>query len=167
MIDRKPEPKHSASPCIAAATRAASRRLTQLYDEVMASTGLRVTQYHLLSELQRWAGDPPTVGELADLLTMDRSALGQTLRPLERDGFVAMTRDARDGRRRLIVLTPKGETAVEQARGHWARAHAAFETYFGEPAMADLRKTLRRIAEDPELALTFPTDPESSLSTSH
>src|ERR1700755_1266785 len=63
----------SESPCIVAAMRAATRRLTQLYDEAMAPTGLRVTQFHVLSELERRSPDPPTVGELAGILTRVRS----------------------------------------------------------------------------------------------
>ena len=39
-------PARSASPCVAAAMRAASRRLTLLYDEVMAPSGLRVPVQH-------------------------------------------------------------------------------------------------------------------------
>ena len=76
----------SESPCITAALRAASRRLTLLNDEVMATSGLRITQFNLLAELERRDASPPTVGELAEILTMERSALGQTLKPLERDG---------------------------------------------------------------------------------
>src|SRR5215467_366963 len=99
----------SASPCITAAMRAASRRLTMLYDELMAPSGLRVTQFHILSELKRRASAPPTVSELAEILTMERSALGQTLRTLERDGFVALGRDEHDGRRRPVTLTAAGK----------------------------------------------------------
>src|ERR1700754_17720 len=96
---------HSASPCITAAMRAASRRLTLLYDEVMAPSGLRVTQYNILAELERRASEPPTVSELAEIFVMERSALGQTLRPLERDGFIRLGRDGNDGRRRPVELT--------------------------------------------------------------
>src|SRR5215475_7615716 len=84
-------------PCIVAAMRAATRRLTHLYDEAMAPAGLRITQFHILSELERRSADPPTVGELAEILTMERSALGQTLRPLARDGFIELGHDERDG----------------------------------------------------------------------
>ena len=42
-MSRSPE---TASLCIVGAARAASRRLTMLYDEVMAPSGLRVTQFH-------------------------------------------------------------------------------------------------------------------------
>jgi len=146
------------SPCIATATRAAARRLTQLYDEVMAPSGLRVTQYHLLSELERRATEPPTVGELATILTIERSALGQTLRPLERDGLVELHRDERDGRRRPIALTATGEKAVSAARPYWAQAHDLFERYFGSAALAELRTTLRGIATDPDLPRAFGAD---------
>jgi DNA-binding MarR family transcriptional regulator len=113
----------SASPCITAAMRAASRRLTLLYDEVMAPSGLRVTQYHLLSELERRASEPPTVSEFAETLTMERSALGQTLRPLARDGLITLGRDEHDGRRRPVELTPAGKDAVAKGRRNWAKAH--------------------------------------------
>src|SRR5215475_15654893 len=109
----------SASPCITAALRAASRRLTMLYDEMMAPSGLRVTQYHVLSELERQASEPPTVSELAEILTMERSALGQTLRPLEREGFIALGRDERDGRRRPVQLTRAGKDALVRGRRYW------------------------------------------------
>src|SRR5215470_1421022 len=106
---------HSDSPCLVGAMRAATRRLTQLYDEAMAPTGLRVTQFHILSELARRASDPPTIGELAEILIMERSALGQTLRPLERDGFIDLSHDARDGRRRPVRLTRAGKEKVTSA----------------------------------------------------
>ncbi|WP_088342653.1 MULTISPECIES: MarR family winged helix-turn-helix transcriptional regulator [Rhodomicrobium] len=151
-------PLHSTSPCIAAAMRAASRRLTLLFDEALAPSGLRVTQFHILSELERRASEPPTVSELAEILTMERSALGQTLRPLERDGFIALGRDKRDGRRRLIQLTPVGGDAVARGRPYWAKAHAQFQCFFGDAPLAALRTTLRDIAENPSLSEVLQTE---------
>ena len=144
-------PLRSASPCITAAMRAASRRLTLLYDEALAPSGLRVTQFNILAELERRASEPPTVSELAEILVMERSALGQTLRPLERDGFIALGRDARDGRRRPVRLTPAGKQAVARGRRYWAKVHERFERFFGDKAFAALRTTLREIAENPDL----------------
>ena len=147
----------SASPCIAAALRAASRRLTQVYDDVMAPAGLRVTQYHILSELERRASEPPTVSELAEILTMERSALGQTLRPLERDGFIALGRDEHDGRRRPVQLTRAGKDALARGRPYWTKAHKRFERFFGGTELAALRTTLRELAENPGLSEAFKT----------
>lgn len=74
--------------CMVAAIRQAGHTLMLLFDKVMANTGLRLTQYSILSELEKWESAPsPTLTELADALVMERSALGQTLRPLQRDGW--------------------------------------------------------------------------------
>ena len=148
----------TASPCIASAMRAASRRMTLLYDEVMAPSGLRVTQFNILSELQRRSAEPPTVSELADILTMERSALGQTLHTLKKDGLVVLDRDDRDSRRRPVSLTQAGRRAVARGRPYWEKAHTRFARFFGDAtALADLRTTLRDIAENPELADIFAT----------
>jgi DNA-binding MarR family transcriptional regulator len=151
-------PSRSASPCITAALRAASRRLTLLYDEAMAPSGLRVTQYHILSELERRASEPPTVSELAEILTMERSALGQTLRPLQRDGLIALGRSEHDGRRRPVELTAAGKGAIARGRPYWIKAHKRFERFFGDTGLAALRTTLREIAEDPGLPDAFKAD---------
>ena len=95
------------------------------------------------------------MGELAEILTIERSALGQTLKPLERDGLIALARDERDGRRRPVRLTPAGREAVVRARPYWAEAHRRFAGLFGESAMAKLRATLRDIAENPDVASAF------------
>jgi DNA-binding MarR family transcriptional regulator len=146
------KPLHSTSPCILSAMRAASRRVTLLYDEVMAPSGLRVTQYHILAELDRQASEPPTVSELAEILIMERSALGQTLRPLERDGLIALGRDARDGRRRPVQLTRAGKDALARGRRYWAKANERFHRFFGDKELAALRTTLRAVAENPGLS---------------
>lgn len=149
-------PQRTASPCIASAMRAASRRLTLLYDEMMAPSGLRVTQFNILSELERRAAEPPTVSELAEILTIERSALGQTLRTLEGDGLVSLDRDAHDSRRRPVRLTPAGRKAVVRGRPYWEKAHARFARFFKDAAaLSELRATLRDIAENPALADIF------------
>jgi len=66
--------------------RKASRRVSQLYDAILAPCGLRTTQRAILNHISR-AGTP-SVGELAADLVMDRGALAHNLKPLERDGFV-------------------------------------------------------------------------------
>jgi DNA-binding MarR family transcriptional regulator len=86
--------------CFAGAARKASRRLTQFYDDALEPCGLRSTQYTILAELARFAS-PPTLAELARALVSDRSAVGHNLRPLIRDGYVALETgagtDANDG----------------------------------------------------------------------
>ena len=139
------------SPCSATAMRKATRRMTQLYDDALAPAGLRSTQYAVLEELVRQADAAPTMGELAETLVLDRSALGHNLRPLERDGLIALVASDNDRRRRRVVLTTKGRTKFAQARRGWKLAQDRFNDVFGEPAAAKLRTTLLRIARDERL----------------
>jgi DNA-binding MarR family transcriptional regulator len=70
-------------------------RLTQLYDDLMAPSGLRVTQFSLLGTLATHG--PARMSDLARRLLLDRTALSRTLDPLVERGLVAITpgRDAR------------------------------------------------------------------------
>jgi len=60
--------------------------------EIGYQGGLRSTQLAILVELNNWSGQPPTLAELADALVIERSALGHTLRPLEREGWLTLQR---------------------------------------------------------------------------
>jgi len=139
-----------ASPCSATAMRKASRRLTQLYDTALESSGLRSTQYAILSELERRAKEPPTMRELADALAMDRSALGHNLRPLERDGLIALE-EGDDRRRRHVVLTPVGKAKQRECKRLWHLAQERFHEVYGDGEAAALRNTLLSIAHDDRL----------------
>ncbi len=74
--------------CNNTAIRKAARRITRFYDAYMAETGLRTTQYAILSLLA--IRGAMTMGAFADLLSMDRATMGHNLRPLERDGLVTI-----------------------------------------------------------------------------
>jgi DNA-binding MarR family transcriptional regulator len=91
------------------------------------------------------------MGELAETLVLDRSALGHNLRPLERDGLIALVAGDDDRRRRRVVLTTKGRAKFAQARRAWKLAQDRFNDVFGESAAAKLRATLLRIARDERL----------------
>src|ERR1700746_2147987 len=99
--------------CNCAALRQAARRVTKLYDDVLAPIGLGVNQYAILSRLSRVG--PSTIQELARLLVMDRSTLGHLLRPLEKRGFVKLDVSERDRRSRIVALTQTGAAVVTKA----------------------------------------------------
>jgi DNA-binding transcriptional ArsR family regulator len=109
----------------------------------------------LLVELERCDAFPPTVGELAEILTIERSALGQTLKPVERDGLIALSRDDHDRRRRpapdIRWAGSRCPRSALLAEAH----HHRFAGFFGEPEMTELRATLRDIAENPQVASAF------------
>jgi len=143
--------------CNCTALRKASRRLSHLYDSVLAPSGLKSTQYSILSEISRQAETPPTMRELADTLVMDRSTLGHNLRPLERDQLVSLEGATTDRRRKYVVLTRKGRTAFAESKKLWRTAQAHFEANFGITEAAELRGILLGIAADSALAQPVPT----------
>ncbi len=138
--------------CNATALRKASRRLTQLYDDALEPCGLRSTQYAILAELGRRSDDPPTMRELAHALVLDRSALGHNLRPLERDGWIALATSAADRRRRHVVITRAGHRLLDAARPRWQAAQRHFEAVVGADDAARLRGLLEGIAQNERLA---------------
>jgi DNA-binding MarR family transcriptional regulator len=137
--------------CFATAVRKASRRLTQLYDDALAPSGLRSTQFSILAELAMGSGAPPTLTELADALVSDRSSLGHALRPLVRDGYVVLRRGETDRRAQHIVLTDCGRDKFREGATHWQMAQEAFRALHGEAWAKTVRATLLEIAHDDRL----------------
>src|SRR5215204_3474262 len=106
--------------CNATALRKATRRVSQLYDMVLAPTGLRSTQRSILMHIAR--GGTPTMGDLAAALVLDRSALAHNLKPLERDGLVTVMVDETDRRSRRVALTAVGEEKLKASLELWKDA---------------------------------------------
>jgi DNA-binding MarR family transcriptional regulator len=130
--------------CNCAALRQAARRVTRLYDDALAPTGLGVNQFSILARLSLVG--PSTIQDLARLLVMDRSTLGHLLRPLEQRGLVTLDVSEEDRRSRVVTLTQAGKAAVAKARPRWAAAQRRFESTFGREAALELRTVLKEIA---------------------
>jgi DNA-binding MarR family transcriptional regulator len=74
---------------------------------------------------------------------MDSGALAHTLKPLERDGLIAVAVDPDDRRNRLIALTRRGRTKLAETDALWAKAQRGFEAAFGRADSEALREGLR------------------------
>jgi DNA-binding MarR family transcriptional regulator len=133
-----------AKRCNVTALRKATRRVSQLYDTVLAPCGLRSTQRAILLHIAR-AGIP-TMGDLAAALVLDRSALAHNLKPLERDGLVKLIVDQNDKRSRLVQLTARGEEKLRESFDLWRKAQHCFETAFGAEQARALRASLALIS---------------------
>jgi DNA-binding MarR family transcriptional regulator len=128
--------------CNCQAIRQAARQVTQFYDRHLAPAGLRTTQFSLLARLDR-AG-ALAINELAARMVMDRTTMGRALRPLQREGLVAID-PGRDARTRALRLTPAGKRRLAKAVPLWRQAQDAFEASFGSMEAARLRTALARI----------------------
>jgi len=130
--------------CNVTALRKAARRISQLYDAMLAPTGLRSTQRAILVYVARYGS--PTMSELAAALVLDRSALNHNLKPLERDGLLRVVVDQDDRRSRRILLSKLGEVKLRESTQAWQRAQQRFETSFGARQSAALRASLQLVA---------------------
>jgi DNA-binding MarR family transcriptional regulator len=128
--------------CNCLALRQAARHVTQLYDRYLAVDGLRATQYSIIAKLSRLG--PLSINALAALMVMDRTTTGRAVRPLERDKLVAIDR-GRDGRSRVVRLTPAGAQRAKAATVRWRKAQRLFERSYGVAAAAQLRAALGRV----------------------
>jgi DNA-binding MarR family transcriptional regulator len=129
--------------CNCAQLRKAARRISRYYDQCLADTGLRATQFALLGHLKR-RGDLK-VSELAALIEADRATMGHNLRPLERDGLIKLARSKTDGRARVVTLTAAGRKAFAKGVEGWKHAQKTFERSFGASDAAALRAMLSRV----------------------
>jgi DNA-binding MarR family transcriptional regulator len=132
------------SVCNCAAIRQAARRVTRLYDQALAPSGLRITQYPILAWLA--SAGPATMNVLAGKMIMDRATLGHNLRPLEAQELVTMEAGS-DRRSRVIALTETGRRKLREARPAWERAQQRFEAAFGPEDSVVLRATMARLAQ--------------------
>jgi len=141
--------------CTNSAIRRAARQVGQLYEDAMGDTGLKGTQFSLLSQI-RYDGQP-SMKALAETMRMDLSALGHTVKPLIRDGFVEMTTDPDDRRVKRVRLTKLGEAKQEELVAKWRVAQARFDRVFGTEKSAEIREVLAFISS-PEFAEAFEKD---------
>ena len=135
--------------CNCLALRQAARHVTQFYDQCLAPSGLRTTQLSILAKLKRLG--PLTINALARELVMDRTTLGRTMLPLERDGLISIEDGAVDRRSKELHLTKAGTERLRVARKLWSEAQMQFEAAFGGDRASKLRSELRAVASS-ELA---------------
>jgi DNA-binding MarR family transcriptional regulator len=129
--------------CHCLALRQAARRVTQFYDQFLAPTGLRTTQFSILAKLKRMG--PMTINALASHLVMDRTTLGRNILPLERDGLITIETRTSDRRSKELHLTKAGAQRLGAARKLWTEAHTRFEAAFGSKRASNLRNELRAV----------------------
>jgi DNA-binding MarR family transcriptional regulator len=138
-----PEPPSGEIACNCLALRQAARRITQFYDGALAPSGLRATQYSVLSMIAQLPD--VLMKDLARALVMDRATLGHNLRPLQDQGLVTLG-VGRDRREKPVRLTEAGRSRLGDASLLWQAAQRGFETAFGAGRSAALRSTLAAVS---------------------
>ncbi len=115
--------------CLAHALRRADRVVSQLYNEHLAPLGIRVTQFSVLRALD--IQGTTTASQVQDLLVMDQTTVSRALKPLIRDGYIAVAEGATK-REKSLSLSRKGKKLYDQACGPWNEAQKTFRKKLGK-----------------------------------
>src|SRR6266446_513903 len=153
--DARPKPEV----CNCLALREATRHVTQFYDRLLASSGLRTTQFSILIRL-RLEG-PMTINALAKSLVTDRTTLGRNILPLEREGLIEIVPDSVDRRSKVVRLTEAGAPRLRAGRKR--RRNSRHPSAAGAPHSCGLCFTLSR-RRSSMLRPAAPTEPALRLS---
>ena len=126
----------AAAGCFCMTSREAARKITRLYDSRMQESGIRITQFTILSQLML-RGEMP-IGKLAGILGMERTTLTRNLTPLEAQNWITV-RAGDDPRARMIAISAPGRAAVRRAFPYWSSAQAQVGKLLGGDGQAALK----------------------------
>lgn len=138
------------SGCTNLQLRQLMRRVAQHYDAEVGKTGLKGTQYSLLSYVVKLG--PIRPGALAQAMMVDASTLTRNLKPLIDAGWVTLTAGT-DGRSRLVSVTDAGRDKRTEAQRHWKVAQEKLNELLGVPRVLALHALIHE-----SLDLLSPTD---------
>ena len=139
------DPDSSSKPqgCTNLKLRQLSRRVSRLYDDAMDATGLKGTQYSLLSHVLLM--EPVRPSDLAARMALDASTLTRNLQPLVAQGWVEVGAGA-DGRSRLVTATEAGRAKRQQGQRAWKQAQLSINASLGPERVVALHALLDECA---------------------
>ena len=120
---------YTVESCACQKVRVAARAVTRAYDDALRPVGLRATQLAVLVAVG--IEGAVSITALAKLMGMDRLTLTRNLRPLEREGLVAVGLEGWR-RSRTLEITNNGRTRLREALPHWKRAQDTLRRKLGD-----------------------------------
>jgi DNA-binding MarR family transcriptional regulator len=137
--------KLQSLPCYCATLRQAARAATSFYEEALADSGVRATQFTILQVLKT-APDLQTT-EVGKLIGIDQTTATRTLALMRKSKLVGDSRGT-DRRERRWRLTPHGEATFRRILPKWESAQAMVERRLGRAGAAALKKYAFRAASE-------------------
>jgi len=134
--------------CVNFNIRKAMRAVSQHYDRIMAPSGLRGTQFTILTVVSRI--DSETISDLAEFLVMERTTLTRNLKPLEKEGYLKIIPDVQDRRSRRVKITNAGRNIQKTAMPYWQKAQEEMVGFMGKTNTIQFIRNLRHAATSHE-----------------
>jgi DNA-binding MarR family transcriptional regulator len=125
--------------CFAYQARKTANAVLRAYNEWMKPVDLEMAQFSTLCAILD--GRAGSIGELAELLGVERSTLVRNLKVLEKKGLIRVA--GRSRRRLTHELTSSGVETMRRALPLWQQAQAAMESVIGPPRERDIHGALR------------------------
>jgi DNA-binding MarR family transcriptional regulator len=126
------------------------RRVAQHYDAEVGKTGLKGTQYSLLSYVAKLG--PIRPADLAAAMKVTPSTLSRNLQPLVTAGWLEVNAGV-DGRSRLVSATEAGREKRQEAQRRWRVAQENINQVLGAGNVVALHSLI-----DEALALLSPLE---------
>src|SRR6266849_10031090 len=91
--------------CAAFNFRRTARAVTRLYDLALEPSGIRSTQFAILTAVAKF--QPTAISRIGEILVLDQTTLTRSLRLLQKQGFLEISRRS-TRRQRFLNLTDAG-----------------------------------------------------------
>ncbi|MDA7692791.1 MarR family winged helix-turn-helix transcriptional regulator [Alphaproteobacteria bacterium] len=130
--------------CNCIALRQIALKLTKIYDEALIDTGIKVTQYSLLKNIEKIG--TPNIKNLAIATQLDRSTLARNLEKLERMKLVFL-KFGDDKRNKILSLTSHGKQILIKANIAWEIIQDKVSKNLGEDKKNIFDLTIKNINE--------------------
>ena len=134
-----------------------SRQLNQAHRAAvqteLTAAGLEKVGHPMLVSILQSADEDPegqfrAQRELADLLHVSPAAVANSLKCLERDGYIRREPWEQDARRNRVLLTERGTAAVEGCRDVFRRVSARMMAGFTPEELDQLAQLQRRMLDN-------------------
>lgn len=130
--------------CACGNLRRTTRAITQFYDQLLQPCGLRSTQISLLLNISLHGST--SVGELGAILLMDQTTVTRNIEILRKLGYIHITKEDNDARKKSISITQSGASKLKEAMPLWEQAQSRIEQGLGSERYRDLLKMLTDVA---------------------
>jgi DNA-binding MarR family transcriptional regulator len=129
--------------------RQLSRLVSRHYDAFVAPTGLKSTQYSLLSHVS--LAGPIRPSDLAQRMRIDASTLTRNLQPLIAQGWLKLG-PGENARSRLVAVTDTGREKRAEGQRAWKQAQLALNERLGEARIVALHSIIDECLQSMEEA---------------
>jgi len=136
--------------CSCASVRRAARAVTQLFEEVLAPSGVSISQFIVLQILHDHGPVPQC--RLSEGMFVAAETISRRLGLMRRMGWIQL-QPGKDRRQRLYALTDLGQKKFDLALPYWIRAQKRLEKTMGEEQMRETKRKLGALTKAAQAAV--------------